>query len=64
MSYKYRSLLYFSCFIVCALVYNNIEREPNAMIALESKDLKQMPANENLSASNNFEDDEINTETP
>lgn len=64
MSYKYRSLLYFSCFIVCALVYNNIGSESDSMIALESGDVKELSVDENLSASNNFEDDEINTEFP
>ncbi len=64
MSYKYRSLLYFSCFIICALVYNNIENNTDSMVALESGDVKEMPVNESLSASNNFEDDEINTEFP
>lgn len=37
MTYKIKSLIYLSCFVVAALIYNNVEREDEFQNQLHSK---------------------------
>lgn len=37
MTYKIKSLIYLSCFVVAAVIYNSVEREDNFQNQLHSK---------------------------
>ncbi len=37
MTYKIKSLIYLSCFVVAAIIYNSVEREDNFQNQLHSK---------------------------